>query len=185
MTEPLKSCPSGLKVLIDQPAIHEKVHQLADQILSDHDSRKPLILIGVLKGSWVFLADLARALSPFPLKIDFIQASSYGDQTESTGNILLLNDLQIDVCGKSVILVEDIVDTGYTLRHLADILATRKAESVKICTLLDKPSQRKVKTQIDYIGFTIPHHFVVGYGMDAHEDFRHLPFIAYLSENTE
>ncbi len=180
-----ETCPAGLTLLFDQATLQSKVRQLAHEILSDHDPAQPLVLIGVLKGAWVFLADLARALAPFPLQIDFVQAASYGMQTESTGNVQLLNDIQMDVGGKSVVLVEDIVDTGYTLRHLAEILATRKAGSVKICSLLDKPSRRKVEVQIDYIGFTIPHHFVVGYGMDAHEDFRHLPFIAYLSENTE
>ena len=153
--------------------------------MKDHSHCTQLVLIGVLKGAFVFLADLMRALAPFPVTIDFVQTSSYGMNTKSTGNVQITRDIQIDVHQQPVVLVEDIMDSGYTVAHLKKIMFARGASSVKICSMLDKPSRREVDIQADYIGFTVPNRFVVGYGMDAGENYRNLPFIAYLEEASE
>ncbi len=186
MNELIVPCPRDLVMLVEEADIKAKVSELAEMILADYgDSSDPLVLIGVLKGAYVFLADLARAMAPFPLHLDFVQTSSYGLNTKSTGNVQLIKDIQVDVHGHSVILVEDIMDSGYTVAHLRKIMHARGASSVKICSLLDKPSRRELDVHADYVGFTVANHFVVGYGMDACENYRNLPYIAYVPEDME
>lgn len=178
-------CPEGLIPLISETRLQARVKDLANEILHDHQHESSLLLLGVLKGAFVFLADLARALSPFPVQVDFFQTSSYGMETQRSTKIHIIRDIQFEVYGKAVILVEDIMDSGYTISYLKHTMIHRRAKSVKICSMLDKPSRREVDIQADYIGFTVPNRFVVGYGMDAREDYRQLPIVAYIPEEME
>jgi hypoxanthine phosphoribosyltransferase len=146
----------------------------------DYQGRKPL-LIGVLKGSFMFLADLVRRLE-FPLEVDFIALSSYGGGTETSGKVRLAGKLKCPVKGRDVVVVEDIVDTGITLRFFIDYLLRKKPSSLKVCALLDKSGRRRVDVPIDYTGFVIPDEFVVGYGLDYNESFRHLPGVYVLRQ---
>lgn len=165
-------------VLLSQEAIQARVAELAREIAADYKGRNPLV-VGVLKGSVVFLADLIRALS-FPLEMDLICVSSYGDSATSSGNLRVLKDLAVDIRDRDVLLVEDIIDTGTTICHLAALLEERGPRSVKIVTLLSKPARRKVECEPDYLGFEIPDEFVVGYGLDFAERYRWLPYVAVL-----
>jgi len=158
--------------------IARRVEELGVEIGEDYAGKNPL-LIGVLKGAWMFLADLTREIIT-PHQCDFIQVSSYGSGTESTGEVRFLTDLSTPIAGRYVILVEDIVDTGLTLSNLVNRLKEREPASVTICSLLDKPERRKTPIHIDYLGFTVPNKFVVGYGVDWNERFRHLSYIGYL-----
>ncbi len=164
--------------LIDEEDIKNKVKELAEKISSDY-SDKELILIGILKGAFVFLSDLIRNLT-IPCLCDFIKVSSYGKGTESSGIVKILSDISIDIKDKDILLVEDIVDTGLTLKYLIDHLSLKKPKSIKICALLDKKERHKIEIPIDYLGFTIPNKFVVGYGIDYDEKFRYLPYIGYI-----
>jgi hypoxanthine phosphoribosyltransferase len=164
-----------LEMLFSEEQIASRVRDLGAQIERDHRG-KELILVGVLKGAFVFLGDLARAID-LPLAVDFINLSSYGEATESSGVVKITSDLSRPIEGKHVIIVEDIVDTGLTMRYLLDNLATRHPASVKICALLQKPSRARTRIPIHYLGFTAPDLFVVGYGLDAGEKFRNVPFI--------
>jgi hypoxanthine phosphoribosyltransferase len=160
--------------------IHARVLELAAQI--DRDIPEgPIYLIGVLKGSFVFLADLARALKT-PARIEFIGTSSYGQAQTSSGQVKLTHDLSAPIEGRDVILVEDIVDTGITLSYLTNLLAQRKPRSVRVAALLDKPERRQRNLTLDYVGFPIPDEFVVGYGLDFAEDYRNLPGVYVLSQ---
>jgi hypoxanthine phosphoribosyltransferase len=134
------------------------------------------VLVGVLKGAFVFVSDLARLID-LPLSVDFIGLSSYGEETESSGVVKITSDLTRPIEGKHVLIVEDIVDTGLTMRYLLDNFSTRRPASVKICALLQKPSRLRTRIPIQYLGFTVPDLFVVGYGLDAGEKYRNLPFI--------
>lgn len=165
-------------VLLTEDQIRARVKELAAEIGRDYAAKNPL-LVGVLKGSIVFLADLIRAMD-FPLEIDLLCVSSYGHGAVSSGAVTLLKDLSQDVTDRDLILVEDIIDTGLTLSHLRDILANRGVASLAICCLLNKPSRRQTPLQVDYIGFDIDDEFVVGYGLDYAERFRGLPFIAVI-----
>src|SRR5947209_20572130 len=155
--------------------IARRVNELGAQIERDYDG-KELVLLGVLKGSYIFISDLARAVD-LPLSIDFIGLSSYGEATESSGVVKITSDLTRPIERKHVLIVEDIVDTGLTMRYLLDNLSTRRPSSVKICALLQKPSRLRTRIPIQYLGFTVPDLFVVGYGLDSGETFRNLPFI--------
>src|SRR5438477_5833717 len=155
--------------------IARRVKELGTQIERDYEG-KDLVLLGVLKGSYIFISDLARAID-LPLAIDFIGLSSYGEATESSGVVKITSDLSRPIEDKHVVIVEDIVDTGLTMRYLLDNLATRRPASVKLCALLHKPSRLRTKIRIDYLGFKIEDHFVVGYGLDANEKYRNVPFI--------
>jgi len=168
------------EVLITEEEIEARVRQLGQQISRDY-AGKPLVLVGVLKGAAIFLADLVRQIS-LPCAYDFAAISSYGADTKSSGLVRLLKDVDLSVEGKHVIIVEDIVDTGWTLRlsYIIESLQDRKAESVRVCALLDKPSRRKIDVGIDYRGFVVPDEFVVGYGLDYKERYRNLPFIGTL-----
>jgi len=163
------------KVLITCNQIEQAVTRLAAEIKSDYQNSRPL-LIGTLKGSFIFLADLVRHLD-IPLEIDFIQLSSYGSGKETSGQVKLVKGLKTPVKGKHVLVVEDIVDTGLTVSVLLDYLRKKKPASLKLCALTDKPSRRQVPVDIDYLGFTVPDKFIVGYGIDWNENFRYLPDI--------
>jgi hypoxanthine phosphoribosyltransferase len=164
-----------LEVLFTQQQIAGRVAELGAEIARDHRG-KELVLVGVLKGAFVFLSDLARSID-LPLSVDFIGLSSYGEETESSGVVKITSDLTRPIEGKHVLIVEDIVDTGLTMRYLLDNLSTRRPASVKICALLHKPSRLRTKIPIAYLGFTVPDLFVVGYGLDSNERFRNVPFI--------
>jgi hypoxanthine phosphoribosyltransferase len=166
------------QVLVSEEALQAKVKELGARIAADYADKNPLI-ISVLKGATVFVADLIRAMD-IHLGIDFIATSSYGDSDTSTGVVRILKDLETNIAGRHLIVVEDIVDTGRTLSYLLDILKARQPASIKLCVLLDKPERREVKVQADYVGFTIPDYFVVGYGLDFAEKYRNLPFVGVL-----
>ena len=163
--------------LISADDIQQRVRAMGAEIARDH----PLgvHLIGVLKGACIFLADLARAIE-VDVTIDFIAVSSYGSSTRSSGQVQLLKDLDIALEGRSVVIVEDIVDTGLTLTYLRDILKARAPRSLRTACLLSKPSRRQVDVPVDYVGFTIEDQFVVGYGLDHHDRYRNLPHIAVM-----
>ncbi|MCY7347793.1 MAG: hypoxanthine phosphoribosyltransferase [Pyrinomonadaceae bacterium] len=167
---------SNLEVFYSAEQIHTRVTELGSQIAADY-AEKDLVVVGVLKGSCVFMADLIRAID-LPLAIDFMAVSSYKDGTKSTGDVEILKDVSQPIRGKDVIVVEDIVDTGLTLFRLMEILGSRGANSIAIASLLDKPEPRiKKELKIDYCGFQIPNKFVVGYGLDVAGRYRNLPFI--------
>ena len=168
---------SNLETMYSAEEIKVRVAEIGAQITADY-AEKDLVLVGVLKGSCVFMADLMREID-LKLSIDFMAVSSYKDGTVSTGDVEILKDLTNPIRGKDVIVCEDIVDTGLTLFRLTEILGSRGANSIKIATLLDKPEPRiKTELKIDYCGFQIPNEFVVGYGLDAAGRWRNLPFIA-------
>jgi hypoxanthine phosphoribosyltransferase len=167
-----------VRVLIPQEDIEKRVAALAAEIDRDYADSERLVCVGVLKGSVFFMVDLLKRLT-VPLAIDFFQTSSYGSST-SPGEVRIRKDLDLAIRGKDVLLIEDIVDTGYTLRTILDLLRFRGARSVKLCALLDKVAAREVEVKIDYRGFEIEPLFVVGYGLDFDERYRNLPFIAVL-----
>lgn len=169
-----------IKVLISEEKIQEKIREIAQQIENDYKG-KDITLICILKGSTFFTVDLAKRINS-NLKIEFIQVSSYGTGTVSSGNIELRLDLKESIEGKDVIVVEDIIDTGRTLSYLIQHLKTRNPASLKLCTLLDKPERRQYDVNVDYVGFEIPDKFVVGYGLDYNELHRNLPYIGYIGE---
>jgi len=166
------------EVLIDEQAIAAKVRELGTAIADDYRT-KDLVLVSILKGALPFLADLMRQM-PIPLALDFLEVSSYGEATESSGNVRILKDLAKSIEGRDVVVVEDILDTGQTLSYVIEHLRSKQPASVRLCTLLDKPARRIVPIQIDYRGFEIPDKFVVGYGLDYAERYRNLPFIGVL-----
>lgn len=166
------------EVLLDEGQISETVKKIGAQISKDYEG-KNLLLISVLKGSVVFMADLMRAIK-IPCKIDFMVVSSYGDKAVSSGAVKIIKDLDINLSGYDLLIVEDILDTGRTLSSLMDILKTRNPNSVKICTFLDKPDRRAVSLSADYMGAQIPDEFVVGYGLDYDEKYRNLPYVGVL-----
>ena len=166
------------EVLIDEQAIAAKVRELGTAITEDYRG-KDLVLVSILKGALPFLADLMRQM-PIPLALDFLEVSSYGEATESSGNVRILKDLAKPIEGREVVVVEDILDTGHTLSYVIEHLRSKQPRSVRLCTLLDKPARRIVPIQIDYRGFEIPDKFVVGYGLDYAERYRNLPFIGVL-----
>jgi hypoxanthine phosphoribosyltransferase len=164
--------------VLTQNDIDTLVAAMARRISSDYQDRD-LVLIGVLKGAFVFISDLVRQLS-IPVKIDFIRVLSYGSGHSSSGNIQLTKDIETDIKNKDVLIIEDIVDTGLTLKYLIDYLKTYHPKTVRACTLLDKHERREVDVKIDYIGHTVTEGFLVGYGLDYDEDFRYLPGIFHL-----
>lgn len=170
----------SIDVMFDPPTIAKRVAELGAQITADAQ-QEPLCVVAVLKGSFIFCADLIRHIR-VPVNCEFIAISSYGDDTESSGVVQITSDLTHSIQGKNVLVVEDIVDTGLSMRYLLDNFQTRKPRSVKICTLLDKPSNRRTHVTIDYIGFQIPNAFVVGYGLDVAGRFRNIPYIGTYNE---
>ena len=154
---------------------------MGHQIAEDYQG-EPLTIVGILKGAVIFFADLARAID-LPLQMDFMSVSSYGSGTTSSGVVKIIKDLDADVTGRHILLVEDIIDTGITLAYLKEYLSNRGARSVKICTLLDKPTRREKAVHVDYIGFTMPDEFLIGYGVDYAENYRNLPYVASLKRS--
>jgi len=166
------------RILLTRDEIQAAVNRLAAEIKKAYYDKQP-ILICVLKGSFMFMADLIRLLD-FPLEVDFIRLSSYGRGRESSGKIKVVQPLRSEVKGRDVLVIEDIVDTGLTISFLLDYLRKKKPASLKLCALTDKPSRRQTPVTIDYLGFTVPNKFLVGYGLDLDEEFRNLPDICVL-----
>lgn len=164
--------------LLSAERIAERVSELAAEISEDYAGKNP-IMIGILRGAWVFLADLSRAMT-IPHHADFVQLSSYGSGTTSSKDVQVLKDIQSGIKARHVILVEDIVDTGYSLSKLINLLKDREPASLAVCSLLDKPQRREVEVHIDYLGFSVPNKFIVGYGLDWDDRFRHLPYVGVL-----
>lgn len=171
-----------IKVLISKDELEKRIKDLAAEISRDY-AKKDLLMVGVLKGSFVFLANLMRYVDS-NVSVDFMGTVSYGASTKSSGEVRITKDLEESVAGRHVLLVEDIVDTGLTLRYLLDTLRNRQPASLKVCALLDKPARRRVRVSLDYYGFIIPNAFVVGYGLDYAEKYRGLPYVGVL-ENPE
>jgi hypoxanthine phosphoribosyltransferase len=169
------------EVLVSEEDIKAKVKELGVTITEDYKD-KDLIVVGILKGAVVFMSDLCREIK-LPILMDFMAVSSYGKSSVSTGEVRIVKDLDYSVENKDILIVEDIIDTGYTLSYLTDNLKKRGASSVKIITLLDKPDRRKANVYVDYLGFEIPDEFVVGYGLDFAEKYRNLPYVAALKED--
>jgi hypoxanthine phosphoribosyltransferase len=169
-------------VLIDTPTLQAKIARLAQAVAADHDADRPPLLVCVLKGAVMFLTDFARAL-PIPSELEFMAISSYGSATSSSGVVRILKDLDRDISGRRVIIVEDIIDSGLTLSWLGKNLATRDPASIEIVALLRKPAAVKVDVDVRYVGFDIPPEFVVGYGLDYAERYRDLPFVGLLAEH--
>ncbi|NLY46028.1 MAG: hypoxanthine phosphoribosyltransferase [Tissierella sp.] len=168
------------EVLVSEEEIKLRVKELGQEITKDYGG-KDLFLVGILKGAVIFMAELCKNID-LPILIDFMAVSSYGYSSESTGEVKINKDLDFSVEGKDVLIVEDIIDTGFTLSYLTDNLKKRGANSVKIVTLLDKPDRRNVEVKVDYLGFSIPDEFIVGYGLDYAELYRNLPYVAALKE---
>jgi hypoxanthine phosphoribosyltransferase len=168
------------KILISRDEIAKAVDRLARDIERDYQGKQPL-LISVLKGSFVFMADLIRQLD-LSLELDFVRLSSYGTARESSGKVRVVQGVKTPVKGRDVLVIEDIVDTGITISFLLDYLKRKKPTSLKLCVLTDKPSRRRVLVPIDYLGFTVPNKFIVGYGLDCDEKFRNLPHIYTLED---
>ncbi len=166
------------EVLVSTEALATRIKELGEEISADY-AGKDILMIGVLRGAVIFMADLARAISR-PVTIDFMAVSSYGASTSSSGVVRIIKDLDEDVAGRHLLIVEDIIDSGLTLKYLYENLLSRRPASVRICTLLSKPSRRKVDVPVDYNGFTIPDDFVVGYGLDYAEKYRNLPYVGVL-----
>jgi hypoxanthine phosphoribosyltransferase len=176
---PAWNSPESITELISAQSIAQRVAELGKQITADYAPlarTADVVVIGVLKGSVIFLADLVRHVAA-PIFVEFIGISSYGDATASSGVVQITQDLSRPIEGKHVIVIEDIVDTGHTVHYLLENLATRRPASIKLCSLLHKPERSERTVTIDYLGFTIPNKFVVGYGLDAAQKYRNLPFI--------
>ena len=165
-------------VLVNEATIQQRVKELG-AIISDEYAGRDLLLVSVLKGSIIFMADLVRAIT-IPHEIDFMATSSYGASTSSTGVVRILKDLNTSIEGRNIVVVEDIIDSGHTLSYLVRLLRERQPASLRIMSLLDKPERREVDIPVDWIGFSIPNEFVVGYGLDYNEIYRNLPFIGVL-----
>lgn len=168
------------ELLFPREAIGRRVKELAGQISRDYEGRE-LILVGILKGAFIFMADLIRGMS-IPCRVDFVRVASYGGSAQSSGEVRITKDLETAIAGMDVLIVEDIIDTGLTLSHLLTVLKERQPASVRVCAFLDKPERRRVPFTAEYVGFTIPDAFVVGYGLDYNENFRFLPDVCMLKD---
>ncbi len=167
---------SELRLVISPQEIASRVKEIGTQITEDYKGRE-VVFIGILKGAFVFLADLIRVVNLPDLELDFVRLASYGKSDVSAGEVKITKDIELSIKGKDVIVVEDIIDTGYTLEYFQEVLKLHEPRSVKICCLIDKAERRKAKIRIDYCGFKIPKGFLVGYGLDFAEKYRHLPGI--------
>lgn len=168
------------ETMISEDQLKAKVQELGKQIEKDFAGQE-LLVVGILKGASVFVADLIRNID-LDVNIDFMSVSSYGSSTESSGTVKILKDLDVNIEGKNVLIVEDIIDSGLTLSNLVETLKVRNPKSLKLCTLLDKPQRRKVEIPVDYVGFVIEDKFIVGYGIDYAEKYRNLPYIGVVGE---
>jgi hypoxanthine phosphoribosyltransferase len=168
------------EILIDEDALSSRVAELGAEVSADYQGRD-LLLIGVLKGAVFFMADLMRHVT-VPCEVDFMAISSYGDSTDSSGIVRILKDLDINIEGRDVLVVEDIIDSGLTLSYLMRNLESREPASLEVCALMTKPARREIDVPVRYIGFEIPNRFVVGYGLDFGERYRNLPYVAVLSD---
>ncbi|MBN1160928.1 MAG: hypoxanthine phosphoribosyltransferase [Dehalococcoidales bacterium] len=174
------SSQAKLQVLVSRAELNTTVDKLAAAITRDYNDKNPLLL-GILKGVFVFMSDLVRRLD-FPLEIEFVRLSSYGSGQETSGKVKMMQDLELNIEGRHVLVVEDIIDTGITLAFLLDYLKKKKPASLKLCALSDKPVRRRMPVKIDYLGLTVPDKFLVGYGLDCDEKYRNLPDIYVLEE---
>ncbi len=168
-------------VLVDEATLQRRIRELGESISRDY-AGKDLLLVSVLKGSFIFMSDLIRAIS-IPLQVDFMAISSYGKGVVSSGAVRIIQDLMIPIEGRNLIIVEDIIDSGNTLSYLVRLLRERQPASLRIVTLLDKPERREVDVPVDWVGFSIPNEFVVGYGLDYNETYRNLPYIGVLKSS--
>jgi hypoxanthine phosphoribosyltransferase len=168
------------EVLFNEPKIQARIKEMAQQITTDYYDKNPVI-ISILKGGFVFMADLVRNIS-VPIEIDFLAISSYGSGTSSSGVVKIKKDIDIDITGRDVIIVEDIVDSGLSLQYIRDYISKHNPASIRVCVLLDKPKAHKLNVHFEYIGFEIGTEFVVGYGLDFNEKYRNLPYIGILKE---
>jgi hypoxanthine phosphoribosyltransferase len=169
------------EILIDEDALRTRVAELGEEVSADYQGRD-LLLIGVLKGAVFFMADLMRHIT-VPCEVDFMAISSYGDSTDSSGIVRILKDLDINIEGRDVLVVEDIIDSGLTLSYLMRNLESREPASLEVCALMTKPARREIDVPVRYVGFEIPNRFVVGYGLDFGERYRNLPYVAVLSDD--
>lgn len=167
-------------VLFDEYKIQTRIREIGLEISNAYRGKRP-VLIGILKGGFIFLADLVRSIS-IPIELDFMAISSYGNGTATSGVVKIRKDLDIDVSGKDVIIVEDIVDSGLSLQYIKDYIGKHNPASLKVCVLLDKPAAHKIDVKFDYVGFEVGNEFVVGYGLDFAENYRNLPYIGILKE---
>lgn len=168
------------EVMIAEEELQKRIVELGEEISKDYQDRE-ILLIGVLKGACVFMSDLMKRIDS-TVEIDFMAVSSYGASTQSTGVVRIIKDLDTSIEGKDVLIIEDIIDTGLTLHYLYDNLQSRNPNSLKICTLLDKPERREIEMNADYVGFQVPNKFIVGYGLDYDEKYRNLPYITCLNQ---
>lgn len=166
------------KVLIDEEKIAKRVAELGAQIEKDYEGKEPIV-VAILKGSIIFYGDLVRKIK-LPIRFDTMAVSSYGSGTSSSGNVKIKKDMSHDICDKDVLIIEDIIDSGNTMKSLTALLEHRGAKSIRVCAFLDKPSRRQTDFEADYIGYSIPDEFVVGYGLDYDEKYRNLPYIGVL-----
>lgn len=168
----------SIETLIDRKTVENRIKELAKEIEKDYAGEE-IICVGLLKGSVIFLSDLIKEIETSPVVIDFMNVSSYGNETTSSGDVKILKDTDLDLRGKNVLIVEDIIDTGLTLEYVIDYFKKVKGvKSIKTCTLLSKPERRKVEVHVDYIGFEVPDKFIIGYGLDYAQKHRNLPYIA-------
>ena len=170
-----------IDILISETEIKARINHLAKEITHQFKDTEKLVVVGLLRGSFIFIADLVRCMN-LPLEVDFITASSYGDEMESSRQVRILKDLETTIKDRDVLVVEDIIDTGHTLHQVTDILRTRQPASLKVCTLLNKPSRREIEVDIDWVGFDIPDEFVIGYGIDYAQQGRNLQHIAIVKK---
>jgi len=166
------------KILVSEEQIQQRIQEMGQQLTEEYKDKNPIFL-GILKGVVVFFADMIRAV-PIPCQMDFMSVSSYGSGTETSGHVVIKKDVSLNIEGRHVVILEDIIDSGLTLSRVIDLLMARKPASLKICTLLDKPDRRVADIDIDMIGFTVPNEFVVGYGLDYNDHYRNLPFVGVL-----
>lgn len=175
----------SIHTLISEPELHNRVQDIANQIKQDYANAESLVFVGILRGSMVFIADLLRYTNLVNATVDCMFVSSYGNNINSSGQVRIIKDLEESIAGKDVLIVEDIIDTGLTMQQVCKLLASRNPKSLKVCTLLSKPSCHQVACQIDYLGFNIENHFVVGYGIDYAQKYRSLPYIGKIVFNNK
>ena len=171
-----------VQILISETEITARVNQLAKQISKSYSDTEQLVVVGLLRGSFVFIADLVRRLN-LPVEVDFMTVSSYGNKMVSSRQVRIIQDLETPIKGRDVLIVEDIVDTGHTLSQVYDILQTREPKSLSVCALLNKPSRREIEVDLDWVGFDIPDEFVIGYGIDYAQQGRNLPHIGVVAKS--